>query len=235
MVFVHGESDPCCREQYVRIWLGESEFSVRSSRWLLDQYSIRRQLRFTKDVKRDPYGNLYVLDTDNYRIMMYCANGQSGEPRAIIDLGARYSTSMPFDSKLNIYVSDPNNYQVLKFNRIAWEPWWNSWLIMIIWHQCFSDLPLLLRYLDVFFSKIKTLIDCWHWWACQHLLLSSPRQRNISCHHIQLEWSFRTASRAASNQQSCQTPVREPRLNCKYRARHRACVHWIYINVGHRS
>lgn len=67
----------------------------------------------------DPYGNLYVADTGNNRVVMYCANSTVG---IVIATGTTPPINSPsavaFDSNLNLYVVSTNSDRVMKFTRI---------------------------------------------------------------------------------------------------------------------
>ncbi|CAF1633265.1 unnamed protein product [Adineta ricciae] len=69
----------------------------------------------------DPYGNLYVADTLNDRIVMFCGNSTVGT------VVAKYTTGVPtvsgpsgvaFDSNLNLYVSNLYSDNVVAFARL---------------------------------------------------------------------------------------------------------------------
>jgi len=75
-------------------------------------------------VRVDSYLNLYVADSGNHRIQLFCQNSQTGYTIAgtgvagnsAIQLnGAR---SITFDSAMNLYVSDTNNRRIQKFLRL---------------------------------------------------------------------------------------------------------------------
>lgn len=74
-----------------------------------------------RGIKYDSYGNLYVADKGNKRIVMYCVNSTDG--RVVLD-GKSSSPNLntphdiDFDSNLNLYVSDHGENQVVRFNRI---------------------------------------------------------------------------------------------------------------------
>ncbi|CAF4153045.1 unnamed protein product [Adineta steineri] len=69
----------------------------------------------------DPYGNLYVADRDNDRIVMFCANSTVGIVVAE-DGNSGPSLKNPldlaFDSDLNLYVLPKDSNQVVKLSRI---------------------------------------------------------------------------------------------------------------------
>ena len=78
---------------------------------------------------RDTYGNLYVADSGNHRIQMFCAVGSSfstGTTIAGVGLaqvssrGLNYPTGLAFDSQMNLYVVDYGNNRVQKFLRTSW-------------------------------------------------------------------------------------------------------------------
>ncbi|CAF1305851.1 unnamed protein product [Adineta ricciae] len=69
----------------------------------------------------DPYGNLYVADTPNNRIVMFCGNSTVGT------VVAKYMSGVPtvfgpsgvaFDSNLNLYVSNLYSNNVVAFARL---------------------------------------------------------------------------------------------------------------------
>ncbi|CAF4183123.1 unnamed protein product, partial [Adineta steineri] len=69
----------------------------------------------------DPYGNLYVADRNNNRVVMYCVNSTVGivvveDNNSVPSL--RNPVAIAFDSDLNLYVVTENNGQVVKLSRI---------------------------------------------------------------------------------------------------------------------
>ncbi|CAF5008154.1 unnamed protein product, partial [Rotaria sp. Silwood1] len=69
----------------------------------------------------DSYGNLYVADRSDNRVVMYCVNSTDG----IVIADSSSTTSLigspiavAFDSNLNLYVLDSNNKRVVKFARL---------------------------------------------------------------------------------------------------------------------
>ncbi|CAF1492804.1 unnamed protein product [Adineta steineri] len=69
----------------------------------------------------DPYGNLYVADRDNDRIVMYCVNSTVGivvaeDNNSVPSL--KKPVALAFDSDLNLYLLSTNNGQVVKLPRI---------------------------------------------------------------------------------------------------------------------
>ena len=76
-------------------------------------------LRNPRDVKRDSNGNLYVLDSGNYRVLLFCQNPPSTTAITVADIGSVSLQSIALDSDLNVYVVDYTYHRVLKFNRIA--------------------------------------------------------------------------------------------------------------------
>jgi sugar lactone lactonase YvrE len=68
----------------------------------------------------DPYGNLYVADRNNGRVVMYCANSTMGIVIAQNLGGTTLQDPMAiaFDSNLNLYVLTKDHGQVMKFSRI---------------------------------------------------------------------------------------------------------------------
>ncbi len=76
-------------------------------------------LRNPRDVKRDSNGNLYVLDTGNYRALLFCQNPPSTTGISIADTGATTLQGIALDSNLNVYIVDYSYHRILKFNRIV--------------------------------------------------------------------------------------------------------------------
>lgn len=75
-------------------------------------------------VRIDNYLNVYVADSGNHRIQMFCANSQTGNPVAGTGIagsgagqlnGPRY---ILFDSAMNMYVSDFGNRRIQKFLKL---------------------------------------------------------------------------------------------------------------------
>ncbi|CAF1050265.1 unnamed protein product [Adineta steineri] len=69
----------------------------------------------------DPYGNLYVADRDNDRIVMFCANSTVGI--VVAEDGSsgpslKKPIDLAFDSDLNLYVLPKDSDQVVKLSRI---------------------------------------------------------------------------------------------------------------------
>ena len=59
------------------------------------------KLNKPRGMKLDRFGNLYVADTDNSRIVMYCVNSTNG---IIVTLTADKPMDLAFDSHMNLYV-----------------------------------------------------------------------------------------------------------------------------------
>ncbi|CAF1036012.1 unnamed protein product [Rotaria sp. Silwood1] len=74
-----------------------------------------------RGMKYDIYGNLYVADKSNKRVVMYCVNSTIGKV-AVKDTYSGPGLSSPediaFDSNLNLYVADSNGQAVIKFQRL---------------------------------------------------------------------------------------------------------------------
>ncbi|CAF4119796.1 unnamed protein product, partial [Adineta steineri] len=69
----------------------------------------------------DPYGNLYVADRDNDRVVVYCVNSTVGivvaeDNNSVPSL--KKPVALAFDSDLNLYLLSTNNGQVVKLPRI---------------------------------------------------------------------------------------------------------------------
>ncbi|CAF3682965.1 unnamed protein product [Rotaria sp. Silwood1] len=115
-----------------------NEQSHSITQWIIGDYENRNiyagipgrpgnssaQLFYPQGVTLDQYGNLYVADTSNHRIQMFCPNSVFGI--TIAGIGHRgnnsnelnYPYDIAFDSDLNLYVSDTFNYRIQKFERI---------------------------------------------------------------------------------------------------------------------
>lgn len=74
-------------------------------------------LRYPNDVQRDVYGNLYVSDSSNNRILLFCQNPPSTNARIIAGSQFSYPYKIALDSNMNLYVSMDD--RVLKFIRIV--------------------------------------------------------------------------------------------------------------------
>lgn len=74
-------------------------------------------LSYPMDVQRDSYGNLYVADSNNNRILLFCQNPPSTNAQIIAGSGFWYPYKIAVDSDLNVYVASYN--QVFKFTRFV--------------------------------------------------------------------------------------------------------------------
>ena len=72
----------------------------------------------------DEYGNLYVADTSNNRIQMFCPDAVFGLTVAGTGESGHGSQQLLFpydvalDSKMNLYVADTWNNRIQRFDRI---------------------------------------------------------------------------------------------------------------------
>ena len=72
----------------------------------------------------DKYGNLYVADTSNNRIQMFCPDAVFGLTVAGTGESGRgnqqlmFPYDVAFDSKMNLYVADTWNNRIQRFDRI---------------------------------------------------------------------------------------------------------------------
>jgi hypothetical protein len=74
-------------------------------------------LDYPRDIQFDQYGNFYVADSDNSRILFFCQNPPSTIGSIIAGYRLSYPYSIAVDSDLNLYVV--NNDQVQKYTRIV--------------------------------------------------------------------------------------------------------------------
>lgn len=75
-------------------------------------------LKKPRGMKYDIYGNLYVADKENKRVVMFCANRTTG--RVVVGESGTTPTlgklnDVAFDSQMNLYVSDEEKQSVVKF------------------------------------------------------------------------------------------------------------------------
>ncbi|CAF2184008.1 unnamed protein product [Rotaria magnacalcarata] len=85
------------------------------------QYIIANSLQMDhpSQIIQDQYGNLYVADANQKRVVMFCVNSTVGN--VIVGTGTTSTptlanpTGIAFDSDLNLYVSDGNLNEVLKY------------------------------------------------------------------------------------------------------------------------
>lgn len=74
-----------------------------------------------RGLARDQYGNVYVADKGNGRIVMYCENSTMGR---VVAGGTGSSptlvnpVSVALDSNLNLFVVDDGTHSIIKFSRI---------------------------------------------------------------------------------------------------------------------
>lgn len=81
-------------------------------------------LYYPSGVITDGYMNLYVADSGNHRIQMFCFNNRTG--RTLVGTGVAGNSStqldrprdLAFDSAMNMYVSDYTNNRIQKFVRL---------------------------------------------------------------------------------------------------------------------
>ena len=76
-------------------------------------------LNHPRGLRRDQYGNLYVADANNYRVLLFCQNPPSTNAVIISGYETFFPYSIAFDSNLNLYVGDGSTHRVLKFTRIV--------------------------------------------------------------------------------------------------------------------
>jgi len=79
------------------------------------------KLKQPRGLAFDPYGNLYVADAQNNRIIRYCVNSTDGN--VVIGLGPNPSRpdnpmAVAFDSNLNLYIASRDDDRIIKYFRI---------------------------------------------------------------------------------------------------------------------
>ncbi|CAF3899624.1 unnamed protein product [Rotaria sp. Silwood1] len=97
-------------------------FGASSHRVTLTHVNVTPSLlKAPKCMRHDSYGNLYVADSDNSRVVMYCANSTVG---TVVVSGADSTPTLgqpddvTLDSNLNIYAVDENNQVVIKYEKL---------------------------------------------------------------------------------------------------------------------
>ncbi|CAF4959742.1 unnamed protein product [Rotaria sp. Silwood1] len=77
-------------------------------------------LRNPRGLNYDVYGNLYVADKGNKRVMMYCVNSTIGKVVVATTIAPLLDSPehISFDSNMNLYVVDSSNDFVVKFERL---------------------------------------------------------------------------------------------------------------------
>ncbi|CAF0948318.1 unnamed protein product [Adineta steineri] len=72
----------------------------------------------------DIYQNVFVVDSSNHRVQMFCPNSSIGITIAGTGISGTAATQMnrpmgiAFDSSMNMYITDYNNYRIQKFNKL---------------------------------------------------------------------------------------------------------------------
>ena len=79
------------------------------------------QLGYPRAILVDPFGQIYVADGDNHRVMRW----REGAKEGIIVVGGNgqgsqanqlnFPVGLAFDSEGNLYVADSSNYRIQKF------------------------------------------------------------------------------------------------------------------------
>ena len=86
--------------------------------WNATAGSTQSMLRNPQGIVRDKYGNIYVSDTGNNRVLFFCQNPPSTIGRIIAGANLYQPTQIALDSQMNVYVAQPGNYNVQKFARL---------------------------------------------------------------------------------------------------------------------
>jgi DNA-binding beta-propeller fold protein YncE len=115
-----------------------NENSHSITQWVIGDYEARNiyagipgrpgnssaQLFYPQGVTMDSFGNLYVADTSNHRIQMFCPDAVFGTTVAGTGQLGNENDQLHFpydvilDSQLNLYVADTWNSRIQKFERI---------------------------------------------------------------------------------------------------------------------
>ena len=121
-----------------QIFYISNEQSHSVTQWVIGDYENRNvyagipgrlgnssaQLFNPQGVTMDKYGNLYVADTSNNRIQMFCPDAVFGLTVAGTGESGRgnqqlmFPYDVAFDSKMNLYVADTWNNRIQRFDRI---------------------------------------------------------------------------------------------------------------------
>ena len=75
-----------------------------------------------RQIRLDPYGNLYVADSARQRVVMFCGNATTSV--VVVGSGTNSTPTLnvpsgiAFDSQFNLYVASTNNDEVLRYTRL---------------------------------------------------------------------------------------------------------------------
>ncbi|CAF2946029.1 unnamed protein product [Rotaria sp. Silwood2] len=125
-------------DEHNQILYISNEESHSITQWVIGDYEPRNiyagipgrsgdsaiQLYRPQGITLDRYGNLYVSDSYNNRVQMFCPNSVFGITVAGTgDAGSSsnqlsYPQDITFDSEMNLYVTDTHNFRIQKFDRI---------------------------------------------------------------------------------------------------------------------
>ena len=81
-------------------------------------------LNTPRGVKIDAYQNVYVVDSNNHRVQLFCANSRTGTTIAGTSTASNSATQLSgprgiaFDSSMNMYISDSGNNRIQKFLKL---------------------------------------------------------------------------------------------------------------------
>ncbi|CAF0939688.1 unnamed protein product [Didymodactylos carnosus] len=73
---------------------------------------------FTEGIRLDFYGNLYVLNSGNGSIQMFCASSMPSSHGVVVASGLSYPVDITFDSNMNLFVLDLTAGWVVKFAKL---------------------------------------------------------------------------------------------------------------------
>ena len=80
------------------------------------------KLYVPRQIRLDPFGNLYVADTLRHRVVTFCANSTVGFVVVARNTSVTPTLNDPsgvaFDSQMNLYVASAGNHEVLKYRRL---------------------------------------------------------------------------------------------------------------------